>query len=670
MVLYIYHKYESKKINFSKLIIILNLFFLFYTDDILIIPIFDNPLVSIIIPVHNKFIYTYNCIKSILKANPIVPYEIIVVDDISNDKTKEIEKIIKNINVIHNDKKYYFLINCNNASKFAKGKYLIFLNNDIKVHREWLISLINVIESDEKIGIVGSKLIYPNGKLQEAGGIVWNDGVADNFGNSKKPDMPEYNYIKEVDYISGASFIIRKSLWEKIGGFDERFSPSYFEDTDLAFQLRKNGYKVMYQPKSIVTHYEGISNGKDLNSGIKKYQVRNQEIFKDKWKKELIFQESKFKYFNARDRGRFKNRILVIDALVPFFDKDAGGRCTFLYLNLFKEIGLQITFMPNDFKKNEPYTTILQQNGIEVLYGKLYKNNYENWLKDNLNYFKYVYLQRPVVANLYLDIIKKYFKGKIIYFAHDLHFLRLYREYNITHQKKNLIDSENLKIIENNIFSKVDVIHVVGSFELNYLKEKYENKTIRNIPIFFYSNHLSNIEKNFSKRKDIIFVGSSHKPNIDGIFWFFNEVYQNILTKFPDIIWYIIGINAKDKIKKLESKNIKILGHLSDEELFYFYQKCRISIAPLRFGAGVKGKIVEAAYNQIPMVTTSIGAEGLDNNTDAFIVEDDPVKISNIICELYNNFTKLKHMSDSGKQFIEKFFSKNKAKEIIMKDII
>ena len=195
MVLYIFHKYESKKINFSKLILILNLFFLFYTDDILIIPIFDNPLVSIIIPVHNKFTFTYNCIHSILKANPIVPYEIIVVDDISNDKTKEIEKIIKNINVIHNDKKYYFLVNCNNASKFAKGKYLIFLNNDIKVHREWLISLTNLIESDEKIGIVGSKLIYPNGKLQEAGGIVWNDGVADNFGNSKKPDMPEYIII-------------------------------------------------------------------------------------------------------------------------------------------------------------------------------------------------------------------------------------------------------------------------------------------------------------------------------------------------------------------------------------------------------------------------------------------------------------------------------------------
>ena len=264
----------------------------------------------------------------------------------------------------------------------------------------------------------------------------------------------------------------------------------------------------------------------------------------------------------------------------------------------------------------------------------------------------------------------KYFKGKIIYFAHDLHFLRLYREYNVTHNDNSFKDAVFLEKIENNIFSKVDVIHVVGSYEQKYLKERYKNKIIRNIPLFFYSNHLSNIEKNFSKRKNIVFVGSGHTPNIDGVLWFYNEVYPNIINKFPDIIWYIIGSNENDIIKRLESKNIKIPGYLSDEELSLLYQKCRIAIAPLRFGAGVKGKIVEAAYNQIPIITTSIGAEGLDNTTDAFIAEDDPVKMSNIICELYTNFSKLKIMSDSGKQFIEKFFSKNKAKEIIMKDII
>ncbi len=662
--------FKVNKKKFSKLIIIINLFFLFYTDDILIVPLFNKPLVSVIIPVHNNFIYTYNCIHSILKINPIIPYEIILADDMSTDQTKQIEKIIKNIIVIHNDKIYNFLISCNKASKFAKGKYLLFLNNDTKVYTEWLSSLVKIIESDEKIGMVGSKFIYPNGILKEAGGIVWNNGDTISFGNLNKSDMPEYNYVKEVDFISGGSFIIRKTVWNKIGGFDEKFNPSYFENIDLAFELRKIGYKVIYQPKSIVIHYGEISIRKDIKSGINEYKLINKEKFIDKWKNELKYQERKFNYFNARDRGQNKNRILVIDALVPRYDKDAGGRCTFLYLNLFKEIGLQVTFLPNNFNRFEPYTSILQQNGIEVLYGKIYKNFYENWLKDNLKYFKYVYLQRPDISNVYIDIIMKYIKGKIIYFAHDLHFLRLYREYNITHNDNNFKDAVFLEKIENNIFSKVDVIHVVGSFEQKYLKERYKNKIIRNIPLFFYSNHLSNIEKNFSKRKNIVFVGSSHTPNIDGVLWFYNEVYPNIINKFPDIIWYIIGSNENDKIKRLESKNIKIPGYLSDEELSLLYQKCRIAIAPLRFGAGVKGKIIEAAYNQIPIITTSIGVEGLDNTTDAFIVEDDPVKMSNIICELYTNFSKLKMMSDSGKQFIEKFFSKNKAKEIIMKDII
>jgi len=279
--------------------------------------------------VHNNFIYTYNCIHSILKINPIIPYEIILADDMSTDQNKQIEKIIKNIIIIHNDKIYNFLISCNKASKFAKGKYLLFLNNDTKVYTEWLSSLVKIIESDEKIGMVGSKFIYPNGILKEAGGIVWNNGDTISFGNLNKSDMPEYNYVKEVDFISGGSFIIRKTVWNKIGGFDEKFNPSYFENIDLAFELRKIGYKVIYQPKSIVIHYGEISIRKDIKSGINEYKLINKEKFIDKWKNELKYQERKFNYFNARDRGQNKNRILVIDALVPRYDKDAGGRCTF-----------------------------------------------------------------------------------------------------------------------------------------------------------------------------------------------------------------------------------------------------------------------------------------------------------------------------------------------------
>lgn len=223
--------------------------------------------------------------------------------------------------------------------------------------------------------------------------------------------------------------------------------------------------------------------------------------------------------------------------------------------------------------------------------------------------------------------------------------------------------------IENKIFSSVDVIHVVGIYEYKLLKEKYQNTTIRNIPLYIYGNQYQTIEKNFDKRKGLIFVGGfGHSPNVDGVLWFSKEIFPKILLKHPNIIWYIVATNIPDTIKKLKSKNIQFTGHLSDKDLYLLYQKCRIAIAPLRFGAGVKGKVVEAAYNQIPMVTTTIGGEGIDNTTGAFIIEDNPDKFAKIIVELYTDYNKLKKMSDSGKILIDLYFSKNKAKEILSKD--
>ena len=653
------------------LLILINIF-LIKKNILLTIPYFEKPVVSIIIPVHNNFRYTYNCIFSILLTEPIIPYEIIIGNDMSIDKTKIIEKYIRNI-IVHNNNdnyKYNFLMNCNKAAKLSKGKYILFLNNDTKVQKEWLTALIKLIESDEKIGMVGSKLIYPNGILQEAGGIVWNNGECSNFGKGDNLDMPEYNYIKEVDYISGASILIRKSIWEKIGGFDKRYIPAYYEDTDLAFELRKHGYKVMYQPKSVVVHYEGISNGKDLSSSIKKYQLVNKKKFVEKWKNELKYQKEQGNTFLSRDR-RYNKRILVINHVIPKFNKDAGSRCIFMYLNLFKEIGLQVTFLSESLEKIEPYTTILQQKGIEVLYGDWYKKNLENWMKKNLKYFKFVYLQRPKTTQKYIDLIRHHFSGKIFYFAHDLHYIRLSREYNITHNEESKIQSEDFKKIEMEIFSKVNIIHVVGNYEYQILKKNFEHKTIRNIPIFIYENQLSNVEKDFSKRKDIIFVGGFlHSPNIDAVLWFSKKIYPKIVERFPDIIWHIVGSNITLEIKKLESRNIKIEGSLSDKDLYSLYQKCRIAIIPLRFGAGVKGKIIEAAYNQIPIVTTSIGGEGLDNSLGTFIIEDDAEKLSEIISRLYVDYSKLKKMSDLGKIFIEKYFSIAKAKEEILKDMV
>ena len=551
------------------------------------------------------------------------------------------------------------------AIHLSKAKYILFLKDNTKVYKNWLSPLIKLFEKDLKIGMIGSKIINSDGVLDDAGGIIWNNGQYLNFGKGSDGKFAEYNYVKEVDFISGTSIILRKNIFKIIGGFRENYLSLNYYIIDLAFKIRKYGYKVMYQPKSIIEYNLLLNNTKNISNNI---EENDKKIFFENWKKDLKYQLEPGNTFIAKDRCLNKNRILIIDEFIPIFDNDAGSRCSFSYINIFKELGFHVTFLPSDSIKREPYCTILQQNGIEVLYGKRYENkSLDNWFKDNLKYFKYFYLQRPLVSIKYINLIKNYSSNKIIYFAHDLHHVRLLRQYNVTHDENIYLESQHIKSIEMEIFSKVDVIYVVGGYEYNILKNQIQNKIVRNIPLYIYENQYKNIEKNFSKREGLIFVGGMHDTNIDAVKWFSKEVYPLILDKYPDMIWYIATNNIYE-IKNIESKNIKILYKLSDEELHLYYQKARIAIAPLRFGAGVKGKVVEAAYNQIPMVTTSIGAEGLDKSIGSFVIANNSKNMAEIICRLYLDFPKLKKMSDSGKLLINKYFSKKLAKEILLKD--
>jgi len=637
----------------------------------LIFPTEDKPEVSIIIPVYNQFEYTYECLAAILKRSNGVPLEVIVADDCSTDLTQNLEEIVQGIKVIHNEKNLRFLLNCNNAAQYARGEFLVFLNNDTQVQKDWLRPLLNIMRRDESVGLTGSKLIYADGWLQEAGGIFWKDASAWNYGNRKNPEDPEFNYVKEVDYISGASIMIRTSLWKEIGGFDERFAPAYYEDADLAFEVRKRGYKVVYQPLSVVVHFEGMTNGTDINSGQKSYQRVNQQKFLDKWGAVLAAEnyENGQNVFLAKDRGRFKKQILVIDHYVPNYDKDAGGKCTYMYLLLMVKMGFKVTFLGDDFYKYEPYSTELNQAGIEVLYGDYYYLKWQDWLKENLHYFDYVYMQRPHISVKYIDLVKEYSQAKVLYFAHDLHHLREYREYQLTGNEEKRKSSEKWKAIEYELFEKADVGHVVGNYEQAIMQKAFPNKPIRNIPLY-YSNHLEDIDKDFSKRKDLLFVGGfGHPPNADAVLWFCKEVFPKVLAKYPDIKFNVVGSKVSDEIKELADENVDIKGFLTDEELEQLYRTCRIAVVPLRVGAGVKGKVVEAAYYQIPLVTTSIGGEGLDTTMGNMIIRDNADEMAKSICELYENYDKLREMSDAGVEFVQRYFTENEARRVLELDV-
>ena len=646
--------------------------------------------------------YTYACIQSILEHTDFneTPYEVILADDVSKDATASIGDYIRGLVVSRNTENQGFLKNCNQAAKNAVGDYIFFLNNDTKVTDGWLSSLLNLMDGDESIGMAGSKLIYPDGRLQEAGGIIWSDGSGWNYGRLDDPEKPQYNYLKEVDYISGAAIMIRRSLWEEIGGFDERFAPAYCEDSDLAFEVRKHGKRVVYQPKSVVVHFEGISNGTDVNGeGLKKYQVVNQEKFREKWKEELKEQSRNTgnpNPFTARDRSQKKPCVLVIDHYVPTWDKDAGSKTTYQYIRMFLKKGYNVKLLGDNFLHEEPYSTELMQMGVEILYGEDMQSGIWDWIRENQLFIDIAYLNRPHIAIKYIDFLRENTGIRCIYYGHDLHFLRLLREYELNGDIRTKRESDYWKSIEFTVMQKADMSYYPSEAEVEAIHALDPKIRVKAITAYLWEDFLpcgksgallseTGEETDYAKREGLLFVGGfAHPPNEDGVLWFVKDVFPKIREKVPDMNFYIVGSKAPEEITALgaepEKTGIHVLGYVSDEELAALYQKTKITVVPLRYGAGVKGKVVEAIYNGAVVVTTSVGAEGIPdpervlatvNETETELREHPEAvaeSFAEAVLKLYRNDGMLAAISSETQRYIKRHYSMDAAWRIIAPD--
>ena len=267
-----------------------------------------------------------NCLDSVCAQASRFTAEIIVIDDASpNASGMEAVSSIPWIRYLRRERNKGFVGSCNFAASQARGKYLLFLNNDTRVLPGWLDEIIGSFELFPKAGLVGSKLINADGSLQDAGGIVSRDGTVSNYGRGESPERPEFCYARRADYCSGASIAVVASAWEEVGGFDFFYAPAYCEDLDLTFKLRRAGYEVWFQPLSVVVHYEGRSHGRDEKIGIKSYQVRNLKTFYQRWRVALADHELPRPLAHAEaDRTRHKH-VLVMDATTPTPDRDLGS---------------------------------------------------------------------------------------------------------------------------------------------------------------------------------------------------------------------------------------------------------------------------------------------------------------------------------------------------------
>lgn len=626
-------------------------------DKNLTFPRYDQPLVSIIIPVYNQYLYTMQCLNSILLSGDPTPYEIILADDNSNDETKNIKQHVFNIKISRNNTNMGYIQNCNNAVKLATGKYLYFLNNDTVVQKNWLAELVHVFDIRPDAGVVGSKIYNPDHSLQECGVFMFADGFCNRF--SLDPDDSQHMYLKQVDYVSGCSLMTPKKMFDEIGGFDVLFFPAYCDDPDYCLEVLKRGYKTYVQPKSQIIHFGGIT----YDSQVTSLQERNNRLLREKWKD--YFSTRSVSYADPDCSAIEKQPVLlIVDDLLPQFDKHAGGKSIFQFCQTFIKMGLNVKFCAFFGQNEEPYYSILSDMGIEILD----KENIKQWIRDNYQRLDYLLLSRPQVAENFL--IKKIISNgvKVLYYGHDLHHVRMSREQEIL-QNIDQQEIENMKQTEELTIKYVHWAYYPSAFEEDYVKKELGLQNVSVVPPYMYEVSNMPAHNSFNQSKDIIFVGSTHGPNKDGLIWFIDKIFPLIIEKIPDIVLNIVGGSPANEIQKLAGEHVRLLGYQTEAELNKLYKSSKLSIAPLRYGAGIKGKIVDALYHNTPVVTTNIGAEGLDLSYGCISVGNTETEIARLIIDLYTKSSVWNRHVRGCKPFISEGYSFEKAIKIFSEQI-
>ncbi|WP_425486491.1 glycosyltransferase [Chiayiivirga flava] len=624
----------------------------------------EAPRASIVVPVYNHFHHTRTCLAALAAMTDASTFEVIVVDDCSGDESAQRLPQVPGLRYVRNAQNLGFIGACNAGAAIANGEFIVFLNNDTAVQPGWLDALLDTFERHDNVGLVGAKLVYPDGRLQEAGGIVFSDGSGWNYGRFDDPADARYNYVRDVDYCSGAAIALRASLFRSFGGFDSHYAPAYYEDTDLAMKVRAAGLRVLYQPASVVVHFEGVTSGTDVaGSGTKRFQAINQQKFVERWREVLATHVPPGTDIAIAREQRATRRVLVIDATTPQPDHDSGSLRLVNLMKVLRADGCAVTFFADNRAWVETYTAALQQLGIEVLWHP-WLSEPVRWFADNGKRFDLVFISRHYIASSYVGLVRLHApQATLVFDTVDLHYLREQREAALSGREDLARTAAQTRDKELALIRSCDATLVVSPVERELLAREAPGARVE---VLSNVHEVFGRRRDFAQRRDLVFVGGfQHPPNIDAATWFVHEIFPRVRARLPDVRFHLVGSRATDAVRALgDIDGVVFHGFVADLEPML--DDIRLAVAPLRYGAGVKGKVnMSMSYGQ-PVIATPIAVEGMHAEAGRdVLVAQEPAEFADAIVRAYEDEALWTSLSDHGLDNVRRHFSFEAARDAV-----
>ena len=562
-------------------------------------------------------------------------HEIVVV---LNGAATDVARIVEEtpgIRVVHSGRNVGFAGGCHLGARAASGEYLVFLNDDTIIEPRWLEALIETADAHPNAAAVGSQILYPDGSLQEAGSVIFSDGSTTAVGRLAGLHPATFDFLRRVDYCSACSLLVRRTVWDEVGGFHEEYFPAYYEDTDLCLTAAARGYTVLYDPRSRVRHVESASS----SPGDKVFLLlRSREEFHRRWTDALPDFESARPLCSAtiaraiwRARGLPPRVLVVDDRLTPPALGSGIGRLRDLITALAPSHA--VTFSPTDpsFDVDSDW---LRAQGVGLVECRL-----EDYLSRPEVLFDVAILSRPNNFEQWAGVIRRHQpQAAVVYDAEALYWRRLERQARLAADVERQATLRNefrrFAAIERGIARAADAVVAVSPCEARWFRRHRPRDGVFCAPPIRATGIRPS--PGFDTRRDLLLVagwlGGADSPNRDGLQWFLDEVAPRIRLRLPDVRLKVTGEAFQAGEAAIGSGLVDFAGIVPD--LGPLYDAARVVVAPVRYGAGVKIKVIEAIEHGVPVVTTSVGIEGIRGGERAAAVADNPERFAHAVVAL------------------------------------